>query len=210
MQAFLYGVWSSYILYGLFFNYHIATHDYYHLPLIPIVALSLSPPGDWFFTRVAGATIQRWMRIAVYVILIYGLFSSLWNVRNQMKAVDYRPEAAMWVEIGEQFEENARVIALTQDYGSRLQYWGWQTVSTWPYGGDTAFANIRAGVFTFDDLFNRYSSKMSYFLVTDFDEFDRQSELKERLFDSYPIYSEGNGYLIFDLKKTIQQDADGS
>jgi hypothetical protein len=210
MQVFLYALWGSYILYGLFFDYHIATHDYYHLPFIPIVGLSLAPLGDWFFTQLSGGATQPWTRSAVYAILIFGLFSVLWDVRNQMKAVDYRPEAAMWAEIGEQFDKRVRVIALTQDYGSRLQYWGWKTVSTWPYGGDTAFANIRAGVFTFDDLFNRYSSKMSYFLVTDFDEFNRQPQLKDRLFNFYPVYAEGNGYLIFDLKNPIQQDANGS
>jgi hypothetical protein len=210
MQIFLSGIWASYILYGLLFDYHVATHDYYHLPFIPIVGLSLAPLGDWFFTHLSGATTQPWARGAVYVILIFGLFSVLWDVRNQMKAVDYRPEAALWAEIGEQFDKRARVIALTQDYGSRLQYWGWQIVSTWPYGGDTAFANIHAGVFTFDDLFNRYSSKKSYFLVTDFDEFNRQPQLKDRLFNFYPVYAEGNGYLIFDLKNPIQQDANGS
>jgi hypothetical protein len=210
MQIFLYGIWGSYLLYGLFFNYHIATHDYYHLPFIPIVGLSLALLGDWFFKHLSGTTTQPWVRGVVYVILIFGLFSVLWDVRHQMKAVDYRPEAAMWAEIGEQFDKRARIIALTQDYGSRLQYWGWQIVSTWPYNGDTAFANIRAGVFTFDDLFNRYSSKKSYFLVTDFDEFNRQTELKDRLFNFYPVYAEGDGYLIFDLKNPIQQDANGS
>jgi hypothetical protein len=210
MRTLFYGLWGSYILYGLFFDYHIATHDYYHLPFIPIVALSLASVGDWFFARLTGATVQRWMRSAVYAILIFGLFSVSWDVRNQMKAVDYRPEAAMWAEIGEQFEEEARVIALTQDYGSRLQYWGWQTVSTWPYVGDVGYANMRGGGFSFDDLFNQYSSKMSYFLVTDLDEFKRQPELKEHLFKNYPVHFEGDGYLIFDLKKPVQQDANGS
>jgi hypothetical protein len=127
-----------------------------------------------------------------------------------MKAVDYRPEAGMWAQIGQQFEDDVRVIALTQDYGSRLEYWGWRRFATWPYAGDTAYANIRGGVFSFDDLFKRYSSKMSYFLVTDFDEFERQPELRERLFDAYPVAFEGEGYLIFDLKNPTRQDANGS
>jgi len=210
LRIFLYGLWSSYILFGLFFDYHIATHDYYQLPFIPIVALSLATLGDWFFARLMEPVTQRWMRSAVYVILIFGLFSVLWDVRNQMKAVDYRPDAKMWAQIGEQFDESTRVIALTQDYGSRLQYWGWRTVSTWPYVGDVGYANIRGGVFSFDDLFNRYSSKMHYFLVTDFDEFNRQPELKERLFNSYAVYSQGDGYLIFDLKSPKQSGPNGS
>ena len=210
LRIFLYGLWGSYILFGLFFNYHIATHDYYHLPFIPIVGLSLAPLGDWFFARLGEATVQRWTRSAVYLILIFGLFSVVWDVRNQMKTVDYRPEADMWREVGEQFHHSTRVIALTQDYGSRLEYWGWRRFSNWPYSGDTAYANIRGGLFTFDDLFERYSSKMSYFLVTDFEEFNRQPQLKERLFTFYPVYAEGDGYLIFDLKHPIQQDANGS
>ena len=51
---------------------------------------------------------------------------------------------------------------------------------------------------------------MSYFLVTDFDEFNRQPELKERLFSLYPVSAEGDGYLIFDLKNPVQQDTNGS
>ena len=210
LRSFLYGIWGAYILFGLFFNYHIATHDYYHLPLLPIVGLSLAPLGDWFFTRLKETTIQPWARIGVAVILIFGLFSVLWDVRNQMKAVDYRPEAAMWAEIGAQFDEKARIVALTQDYGSRLEYWGWRESANWPYLGDAGFANIRGGTFTFEDLFNRYSSKMSYFLVTDFDEFNKQPELKERLFSFYPVSAQGDGYLIFDLKNPMAQDANGS
>ncbi|HSL43198.1 MAG TPA: glycosyltransferase family 39 protein, partial [Anaerolineales bacterium] len=210
LRIFLYGLWGAYILYGLYFNYHAATHDYYHLPFIPIVAISLAPLGDWFFTYLTGTAVQRWARAAVSLILIYGLFSVVWDVRNQMKAVDYRPEAEMWAEIGEQFERGERVIGLIEDYGSRLEYWGWRRFSTWPYGGDVAFANIREGVFSFEDLFDRYSSKMSYFLVTDFDELDRQPQLKERLLNFYPVSAEGDGYLIFDLKHPIQQGASGS
>ena len=210
LRIFLFGLWGSYILYGLFFDYHVATHDYYHLPFIAIVAVSLAPLGDWLFTHLAEATPQRWMRSAAYLVLIYGLFSVVWDTRNQMKAVDYRPQAAMWAEIGDKFAKDARVIALTQDYGSRLQYWGWQTVATWPYVGDQGYASIRDATFAFDHLFNRYSSKMSYFLITDFDEFKRQPALEERLYTSYPIYSQGDGYLIFDLKNPFHGDANGS
>lgn len=207
LRVFLYSLWGAYILFGLFFNYHIATHDYYHMPFIPIVGLSLAPLGGWLFARLRESAVQRWMRIAVYVILIFGLFSVAWDVRNQMKAIDYRPQAAMWAEIAGHFDEEARVVALTQDYGSRLEYWGWRGSVNWPHTGDAGFANLRGGTLSFDDLFDRYASKMSYFLVTDFEEFDRQPQLKERLFMFYPVFSEGDGYLIFDLKNPIRQDA---
>jgi hypothetical protein len=210
LQMFVYGLWGSYILFGLFFNYHIATHDYYHLPFLPIVGLSLAPLGDWFFAHLSGAALQRWARAAVYAILIFGLFSVTWDVRNQMKAVDYRPEAAMWTEIGERIGDKASVIALTQNYGSRLEYWGWQRSDAWPFLGDAGYANVRGGALTFDELFDRRATKMTYFLVTDFEELDRQPALKERLLGFYPVAFEGDGYLIFDLQNPIQQDASSS
>ena len=210
LLIFLYGLWGAYLVYGLFFNYHIATHDYYHLPLLPIVGLSLAPLGEVVFARLTEAASSRWTRAAVYLILFFGLFSVIWDVRNEMKSVDYRPQAARWAEIGAQFEEGARVIALTQDYGAPLEYWGWRRFETWPYTGDAAYANIRGGVFSFDELFERYASRMNFFLVTDFDEFSRQPELRERLFSSYPISREGDDYLIFDLRHPTQQGANGS
>jgi len=204
IRIFLYGLWGAYLLYGLFFDYHTPTHDYYHLPFIPIVAVSLAPLGEWFFARLTEATVQRWTRRAAYVILVYGLLSVVWDVRNQMKTVDYRPDAAVWAEIGGQFDEDARIVALTQDYGSRLQYWGWRTAAVWPYVGDVNYVDTRGGKFSFEKLFNAYSSKRDFFLVTDFNEFERQSELKERLFASYPIYVQGNDFLIFNLQNPIQ------
>ncbi|HET6596952.1 MAG TPA: glycosyltransferase family 39 protein [Anaerolineales bacterium] len=210
LRVFLASLWGSYILFGLFFNYHIATHDYYHLPFIPIVGLALAPLGEWLFARLRKSADPRWRRIAVYTILIFGLFSVVWDVRNQMKAVDYRPDAIMWAEIAGHFDKDERVVALTQDYGSRLEYWGWRDSVNWPHTGDAGFVNLRRGTLSFDDLFERYASKMRYFLITDFEEFERQPQLKERLLTFYPLSSEGDGYLIFDLKNPIQQDASSS
>ena len=38
------GAWVGYFLYGMTFAYHISTHDYYQLPLLPLVA---DGPGGW-------------------------------------------------------------------------------------------------------------------------------------------------------------------
>ena len=204
LRIFLYGLWAVYVLYGLFFDYHVATHDYYHLPLIPIVAASLAPFGDWFFARLAESTVQRWTRSVVFIILIFGLLSAMLDVRNQLKNVDYRPDAVMWAEIGARLGKETPVVALTQDYGSRLQYWGLTTAAIWPYVGDINYVDLRGGRFSFENLFEDYSSDGQFFLVTDFDELERQPELKERLLRFYPVYAQGNNYIIFDLRNSLQ------
>jgi hypothetical protein len=199
LRGLMAGMWISYAAYGLFFDYHIATHDYYHLPLIAIVAVSLSLLGSWFFAHLAESTVQGWQRGGVYVILLFALFINVWNVRNRMKDVDFRPQAAMFTELGKVLDDE-KFIALTQDYGSRLEYWGWKSTFTWPYVGDLTYANVRGDDFSFDDLFEEYSSKKDLFLVTDFEELNRQPVLKERL-NGYPVYMQGDGYLILDLRQ---------
>jgi hypothetical protein len=199
LRSLMVGLWSAYLLYSLFFDYHSATHDYYQLPFIPIVAVSLGPVGGWFFARLTEATIQRYQRAAVYVILMLGISMSVWNVRNQMKAADYRSEAVMWAEIGE-LVNGKRVVALTQDYGSRLEYWGWQTADLWPSINEMAHSVVRGGTIkSFDVMFDRYTGKRDLFLVTDFDEFKSQTQLREKL-SSYPVFAEGDGYIIYSLR----------
>lgn len=199
LRSFMIGLWGAYLLYSLFFDYHSATHDYYQLPLIPIVAVSLSPLGGWFFARLTETTVHGYRRVAVYAILMLGIFMSVWNVRNQMKAVDYRPDAAMWAKIGE-LVNGERVVALTQDYGSRLEYWGWQTADTWPSLGEMAHSVVRGGTIkSFDMMFDKYTGKRDLFLITDFDEFKAQSQLREKL-SSYPVFAEGDGYIIYSLR----------
>ena len=121
---------------------------------------------------------------------------TVWNVRDQMKAVDYRPQAAMWSQIGGLIEDKS-VIALVEDYGSPLEYWGWRTVPTWPYLGDTRYA--RGGEMPTEKLFEEFSSKKDLFLVTDFEELDRQPGLREIL-KSYPIFIDGDGFVIYALR----------
>lgn len=199
LRSMMTGVWISYLAYGLFFDYHIATHDYYHLPLIPIVAVSLSPLGSGFLARLAESTVQGWQRGAVYVILLFGLFISVWNVRNQMKAIDYRSQAVLFSGLGQMLDDQ-KFIALTQDYGARLEYWGLKSTFAWPYVGDQTYISIRGGEFSFAELFEQYSSKKDLFLVTDFEELDSQSQLKEYLI-AFPVYSQGDGFVIYDLRQ---------
>jgi hypothetical protein len=199
LRSMLFGLWIAYFIFGMYFNYHAGTHDYYHLPLIPIVAISLASLGDVIFARLAESVSSRWMRSAVYVILLLGMFSVVWDVRNQMKAVDYRPEAAMWAEIGEKLNHEMTAIALTEDYGSRLQYFGWTNTAYWPASGDIYAAGLHGENFVFDKEFKRRVQSKRYFLVTDFKDLKAQPELQARL-STYPIFAQGEGYVIYDLE----------
>lgn len=199
LRGLMIGLWSAYLLYSLFFNYHTATHDYYHLPFISIVALSLGPLAGWIAAQWP-VTTSGYGRGVLYVILLYGLFSVVWEVRNQMKEVDYRPEAKMWAEIGEKLNHAPTAIGLIPDYGSRLEYYGFTSAGIWPTLDDLNYSELRSGRDPFAVTFeNRVRNKV-FFLVTDFEELKRQPELREQLV-TYPVYAQGDGYIIYQLRE---------
>jgi hypothetical protein len=196
---FILGLWAGYLAFGLVFDYHISTHDYYSLPLIPIVALSLAPLADSLLTRLAEAASERWLRTAAYLILLFGLGISLWERRAEFKSVDYRPEVQMWTEVSETIGD-ANLVALTQDYGSRLAYWGWKGAVIWPTSGDLAYhVGLLGAEDDFEKQFEEITAKKDLFLVTDFDELERQPFLDEKLRSTYPVFAEGDGYVVYAL-----------
>jgi hypothetical protein len=201
VRAFLLGVWGAYFVFGIYFNYHISTHDYYSLPLLPIVAVSLAVVGDRFFVYLAEAG-TGWVRGALSLVLLYGVFSTVWVVRDEMKSVDYRPQEAMWMEIGEKMQGGS-IEALTQDYGTWLAYWGWQSAVIWPSYGDLYQASTRGNTPDIDRLFDEVAVSKTHFLVTDMDDFRKQPELRARL-RAYPVLAQGDGYLIYDLQNPLE------
>ncbi len=193
------GLWAGYALFGIYFNYHISSHDYYSLPLIPVVALSIAPLADWFFAKLSALTRTRTARYSAFVILLFGIFSILWNIRADMKSADYRPQAAMWAEIKDKIGD-ASVAGLTEDYGTAAAYYGWMTLTPWPTSGDLSYhGGLRGAQNDFDEQFAKIAGK-DYFIVANFADFKKQPLLQARLAE-YPIFAQGDGYVIYDLQK---------
>ena len=203
VRAFALGIWGAYLAFGIFFDYHISTHNYYSLPLIPIAALTLAPLADATLVRMTeAASASRVKRIFIASFLTLSLFAVLWTSRSTLKSVDYRPEADFWNRIGETVRDY-RVVALTQDYNSRLVYWGWANAAVWPDSSDIDYhSDVRGGGQTFDKRFTKLTEGRDLFLVTDLTDFARQPDLRERL-SHFAIFAEGDGYIIYDLTQPI-------
>lgn len=201
-RVFTVSMWAGYVLFGIISNYHIASHDYYSLPLIPVAALSLGALGG---VTVRGLAEQAdgygWMRWFVRLILLFAVVMTFWDVRIRLLSVDYRPQAAFWAEVGETLDHQPSVIAVTQDYGYRLVYWGWQRASLWPELRNEVFGARAENELA--DRFERLTAGKGYFLVTDFDELERQAGLDAYLHGHYPVYAQGEGFIVFDLNRPL-------
>jgi 4-amino-4-deoxy-L-arabinose transferase-like glycosyltransferase len=197
----LLGLWAGYLLYGLTFAYHITTHDYYQLPLIPIVALSLAPMADAIWDRVIPPLAG--FNILVFAgVLLFALAVPVWHVYDALKP-DHRSEAAMWTNVGNTLGHHASVVSLTDDYGYALMYWGWQNSTPWLTTGDMTVRQLADRTVDLPERFENLASTRQFFLVTDFVELARQPELKAKL-EKYAVYAQGEGYVIYDLQKVVK------
>jgi 4-amino-4-deoxy-L-arabinose transferase-like glycosyltransferase len=191
----LIGLWVGYVLYGLTLPFQMYTHSYYHVQLIPIIALGLAVAVNPLVESVTGTGGVRSASLLALIVMVFGY--QAWIARSVLMAESFRHEPAFWENVGAQIPTDGETIALTQDYGFRVMLWGWRHVDLWPLVTD--LGEIKNGERDFSAQFEELTEGKEYFLVTAFGQLEKQPGLKDIL-DTYPILAEGDGYIVYDLR----------
>ncbi len=200
-RLFLVAIWAGYIIYGYGFSYHISTHYYYTLPVIPLLAITIGAVADWIFYWARKINLDSVLRVGTVLLVIMGVAGGYFIFFRK----DYHHEPPYYKKVANFFSPEDKVIALSQDYGYRLSYFGWRVVQNWRGSEDSQFIELNdSKLDPFSDRFSQYSSNFDYFLVTRMAELRKQKDLFAELYDHYPILAEGGGYVIFDLRERIE------
>jgi len=194
LRCLLISLWIGYLAYGLTLPFQMYTHSYYHIQLIPIIALGLAAALNPVLERVSAQGFAG--RLAFIALMIAVIGYHAWVARSVLVAEDFRNEPKVWENIAAAIPENTNVIALTQDYGYRLMYFGWRKVSLWPL--DTDLAQIKNANRDTAAQFDEITAGNDYFLVTAFGQLNQQPALK-KILDQYPIVGQGDGFVLYDL-----------
>ena len=204
-RGLLAGLWIGYGLYSLTFPYHTWTHDYYQLPFILIVSISLISVLSEIFQRLSVLDRGIWARGFVVILLFGGAFFKIWDVRVNLARDDYRHEYEYWSDLGELIEPEARTLSLSHAYGYYLSYYGYVANDYWPDAGDINL-RVLAGndVDALEENLYARIDEYDYFVITKTGDFNANPELKEHLFENYHLQDEGDGYLIFDLNQAAK------
>ncbi|MFO7584297.1 MAG: glycosyltransferase family 39 protein [Anaerolineales bacterium] len=189
-RIFLSALWGGYFVYGLVFPHHIASHDYYSLPLIPITALSLAPLVAIILPRISSLFFNRYA-LNIFFLSAY-TFVIIYSITTYLdfRRANTRQAAQAYAEIGQVLQHQPGITALTEEYGYPLAYYGWQNVSIWWESPD------------FEQAFAEQTFRQAYFLVTDFAALSRQPQLAEKL-QNYTIFAQTREYIIYDLKAPL-------
>lgn len=196
-RAFLMGLWAGYVIIGLVFNDNIYTHDYYHLILIPVVALSLGAAATVLLNRLASN--EGVWRLGAWLLLV---FSILLSVRSSLTLLsDTGFDARIYLDkrIGELVKHSTNTVYLDTNYGNRLRYYGKFAGTSWPTSYDFEFWDPdERGKERLEGIIEAKSPE--YFIVSSPEELVGQEDLKKILDDEYDIVAETPDYIIYNLK----------
>jgi len=199
------GLWIGYGVYSMTFPYHTITHDYYQLPLILIVAVTLIPTAGTLLEQIEQLDNRKLIHIVLAGVVTAAVFFKVWDTRVILARQDYRNAAGEWARYADIIPPGKKVLAITKTYGYPLAYYGWVNAEIWLGTSDVELREL-AGQ-TEEDIARKHAAQLEgkdLFLVTNFNELDRQPELKEYLM-GFEIFSEGSGYVVYDLKKPLDE-----
>jgi 4-amino-4-deoxy-L-arabinose transferase-like glycosyltransferase len=197
-KALLVGLWAGYFFFGVVFTWHIHTHQYYSLPLVPILALSLGPTVS---------ALARWAerlhslaRFALAIAIVAAVSVGIWKVHLRLTDPSYEKEARSYREIGSAAHHTATALFLDPYYGNAVSYHGWLFGRFW-----AAPAQVGPEVSATRTLarFQRAIETppaRTYFIVTSRSDLQADPRLQTFVEHSFTIVRETPAYLIFDLR----------
>jgi hypothetical protein len=202
----LYGcLWIGYLLQGFVFAYHIYTHNYYQLPIIPMAALGFGLFFAMFMEKIEAMKPAVVLRVLLAAVLLFSVALTVFKSRSELLTADYRYEEKYWKQLGDKIGQNTPIVALTHDYGYRLSYWGFIEPTLWETQGDMTVQALSGDqTKSFEKTFAKKTEGKHYFLVTLLGDFKSQKNLYTYLFAHYP-YEQGEGYYLFDLTQPLPQ-----
>lgn len=204
-SALMRGLWIGYIIFGLAFNYHIASHSHYQLQLIPVIALCFGALAHPILGRLADREGIIWrLQIPVAAVAIMGFMFSRQTTLAKLSNPHLENFVNVARAIGKDVNHSTSTIFLTFAYGEPLEYYGELSGTFWPGAIDFQAMKMK-GISTLsaEERFRQdyLKDKPEYFIVTDRDEFGSQPDLRTFLSQNFPVLAKNEAYLIFDLRK---------
>jgi len=132
------GLLGGYLIYAAAFPWHTATHNYYQVPLIPVVALCLATTVAFAWERIR---FQQLGRRAAVVGFLLSLAAIFWYPTQSKRIVDLDQRVDIVELLGldriqQHVAPNTSVLCLDSISCYPLLYHCWLHAYTWPRFGD--------------------------------------------------------------------------
>ena len=199
LRAMLIGLWGGYIIFCLVFTYHIRYAGYYHIQLIPIVALSFAPIVP-VLTRHINRLNNRWYWSLFYIAAIFLLFLlNFREINNSIRSTADIERKEVAEEIGEIVHHSARTVYIASYYGRPLEYYAELTGTYWPRSvSDTDSVMGRNQVLSVEERLEKLGFVPEYFVITAMKEYyTHHYDLKGYLNENCQLVKESDQFIIY-------------
>lgn len=199
LQWLLFGLWASYFVYGIIFTYHISTHNYYHLQLIPTIALSAGPLLSLLLTRTQGQIRTRWQTAYINGVMVMLILLASWQVVQHGRRQPNIEAQAVAQEIGKLVNHSTETAYLSPYYGRALEYYGELSGAYWPRPDSYGMYNPSgARNRSIADRLAELGFMPDYFVITDLAEYQRHhTDLREYLMQNCDLLAQHERYIIY-------------
>ena len=204
-QKFLYFWLGGIILYFLIFNKHNMTHEYYHLPFLPIAVLFIGFAGEKVWTAIYINVVLRGILISVLIFTIFLLmiFPTYQRAYKPIDRFSYVTSAADKIR---SVTKPSDLIIGSMDSGPSLVYYS--NRNGWLFDVNRKDA---------ETLFNFYGVKNAKIInpIEDLEDLRRQGAVifasanksqftanatfAKYMYSNYPVITENDNFIIFSL-----------
>ena len=219
-RALLFGLWGGYLLFGLTFTFHVHTHSYYSLQLIPVVALSLAPLCALVTKYLRQIGVRSYKGMVVLGVTLSVVMLGIAEHRQEINQIalqnrmwlPYASSIRTYQEIGEVVDHNYRTLVLFSysragdTYGYALMYHGRLLGHEWPRPIQRVWQSRqgRREVST-QARFQKYSREYSpeYFIVSRvWWQAQEAEDLQRLLTENFSSTASDANYVVFDLTES--------
>lgn len=204
-RALLAALWLAYLSLGVAFDYRMVTHSYYHLVLVPIVAIGCAIA----VVELADLLRRRDFRVASIALAVLVVASGVALVRQAWQTpqpfIGRTQQIAAARAVAKVTGPGARVVSITGTYGRDLGYYGpVVVVAEVPNAADRELLHLQGepaptpAKFLIDA---HERLKVRWLAITAPRALLGDPALLEELADHYPVVDHGPGWLVLDLSR---------
>jgi hypothetical protein len=195
---------AGYLLYGLVFTIHISTHNYYSLPLVPIVALSLGSVVDAATRPTRLTDVQSAAAVTFTALLVAGAVS--WKLHGPLTDRSFGKEESVYVAAGRAADHTSRALYVDTHYADPERYYGWTAGTLLTSGYERHPADLARQALT---TALRHRPKPTCAVLTGIKLRRQLAGFEAQLASRYAVVRRDPSFAIYDLSKPAGARADG-
>lgn len=204
-QHFLYVWLGAVILYFLIFNKHNITHEYYHLPFLPIAAIFIGVGAEKVFNVLDGLIVSKKVPIFIFSILIFVMMlpPTLERAYTPIERFRSVPETAQAIK---DLTKPDDLIIGAMDGGPVLVYYSERT--GWFFDINSNKISEQEEIFgigvpdrsPIEELEHLRQKGARIFAAANKTQFLSNDVFADYMYKNYLLVSNSNDYVIFDIK----------